>query len=771
MSMMAKSDGNPQGAPQLSRTAGAKKDRVFASKDQRAEFVGSSSQSKEFVGSSSPSKDRQAEFVRSSSHSKEFSRSPPADTSLASRSPRQDQRFPAEDKKGKAQEPRGGSAESTKENKAASEEPPTLERASTAHSTGQLSTAQPEEEANPEAEQSSPTLPDRKPILVKSGITSNERVQDASPKFVKSGTTSSERVDRQTTELKLKSKVSFKNPRVNSLSFMGKVSEHPYFEAAALVTILCNAVWIGVDTDFNDPDDPQISFFFRMVENIFCALFTFELLVRFLAYHKWLDFFRDPLMVKWNLFDGILVFIMIVETWVMPFFAVGGSFSQLSTLRLLRLLRISRIFRMVPELGMMVKSMLAAVRSVSSTFLLAVGIMYVFAIILTQWSKGIQVPEAEPEVVPDSSSSDGFSVSNMSGMLLNASGLTKCEPIGEEEEEPSTEEQLIEAWGTIPRSLLSLMQILVFDDTFSLIRTTMLLNFSLGFLLIFFILVASFTVLNMLIGVICEIVSSTTADEKEKLLRAKVDDIFQQIDIDGSGTISRSEFESLNAVALMAKLGIEQVLLDNAFEILDTDEDDNLESAEFIDMIFKLLNPPLSQDVLIIHRKIDKLREALKRHLRWESVIAKGERRMNEIECQKWDALDSVCDLEERLITITQSIPNEGLQVREAPEEVSTKDDVEKARMDMELESFNQALLQLENYLSGPIVENLRGVYAEMQGGDEWMLQLVNEALAGIASATNAINSVCVEGSAEASSRDQMLRQVAGSRFDKPGSV
>eukprot|EP00746_Dinoflagellata_sp_MGD_P045234 gnl/MRDRNA2_/MRDRNA2_210839_c0_seq1.p2 gnl/MRDRNA2_/MRDRNA2_210839_c0~~gnl/MRDRNA2_/MRDRNA2_210839_c0_seq1.p2 ORF type:complete len:389 (-),score=61.51 gnl/MRDRNA2_/MRDRNA2_210839_c0_seq1:375-1421(-) len=222
---------------------------------------------------------------------------------------------------------------------------------------------------------------------------------------------------------------------------------------------------------------------------------------------------------------------MIVETWVLPMlFSASGSFSQLSTLRLLRLLRISRIFRMVPELGMMVKSMIAAVRSVSSTFLLAVGIMYVFAIILTQWAKGIEMPEEE--VVPDGDVSEALNVPNLS-MVMNVSGLTKCEPIGEEEEEPSTEEQLIEAWGTIPRSLLSLMQILVFDDTFSLIRTTMLLNFSLGFLLIFFILVASFIVLIVLIGVIWEILSSATADEKEELLQAKVEemeDIFQQTD-------------------------------------------------------------------------------------------------------------------------------------------------------------------------------------------------------------------------------------------------
>lgn len=42
---------------------------------------------------------------------------------------------------------------------------------------------------------------------------------------------------------------------------------------------------------------------------------------------------------------------------------------------------------------------------------------------------------------------------------------------------------------------------------------------------------------------ICEIVSQTKAQEEEKMLMQKVEDLFAEMDADDSGTISREEFE------------------------------------------------------------------------------------------------------------------------------------------------------------------------------------------------------------------------------------
>lgn len=353
------------------------------------------------------------------------------------------------------------------------------------------------------------------------------------------------------------------NELVADETIYGKIIATSAFENAALCVIVMNAAWIGVDLDYNGR--PGVTpLLFVTWDNIFCVLFTTEIVIRVLAYRRMIHFFTDPILWKWNLFDLTLVLLMVVETWILPFLFEGeGQLSQLSMLRLLRLLRISRVFRMVPELGMMVKSMAAAARSVSSTLVLAIGIMYVFAILLTQWAKS---GEAEGKF-------DYY-------------------------------------FGTIPFSLMTLMQVMVYDDTFSLIRPCMEQSWYVGALLILFILIGSFTVLNMLIGVICEIVGDTTSQEKEKLLRIRVEEVFASIDEDESGTITRKEFGA-DAKRLLKRLGIDSHLLQNAFDIIDVDDSNSLDMNEFISMIFRLLHPPKTQDVLIIHRKIDRLAEQL----------------------------------------------------------------------------------------------------------------------------------------------------------------
>jgi len=58
-------------------------------------------------------------------------------------------------------------------------------------------------------------------------------------------------------------------------------------------------------------------------------------------------------------------------------------------------------------------------------------------------------------------------------------------------------------------------------------------NLFMGLLLIVFMIVGSFTLLNMLIGVICENVSETKKSEEEKLLMQKVEDLFEEMGNNG----------------------------------------------------------------------------------------------------------------------------------------------------------------------------------------------------------------------------------------------
>eukprot|EP00747_Dinoflagellata_sp_TGD_P030585 gnl/TRDRNA2_/TRDRNA2_134735_c0_seq1.p1 gnl/TRDRNA2_/TRDRNA2_134735_c0~~gnl/TRDRNA2_/TRDRNA2_134735_c0_seq1.p1 ORF type:complete len:579 (-),score=125.67 gnl/TRDRNA2_/TRDRNA2_134735_c0_seq1:24-1760(-) len=369
------------------------------------------------------------------------------------------------------------------------------------------------------------------------------------------------------------------NPLLATRGFAGffaRINRHRLFEPVVLTVIVINALWIGFDVDQADPDGAPPPYYFTMVENFFGSFFTAEIIIRFLAYRKKKDFFLDEAKRFWNIFDGALVSQVIFESVIAPnTIGTSPNLPGFSMLRLLRLLRLTRVLRMVPELLMMVKSLGAAIRSVSMTFCLALGIMYIFSIIFTQWA--------------------------ISHTLIH-----ECDP--EEDECPMTPD---EAFGTISRSLLTLCQVLCFDDTFSLIRGIMQESMFYGLLIILFILIAAFTVLNMLIGVICEIVSSTCDDERDKMMRDKVEYLFAQIDSDSSGGITKRELLNAQAAKELAKLGIDRELMLQAFELMDTDDNDFLEMEEFLEIIFKLLHPPEAQDIILLQKRVSRLTEVI----------------------------------------------------------------------------------------------------------------------------------------------------------------
>merc|ERR1719353_2603705 len=77
-----------------------------------------------------------------------------------------------------------------------------------------------------------------------------------------------------------------------------------------------------------------------------------------------------------------------------------------------------------------------------------------------------------------------------------------------------------------------------------------------------FVVLSSFTALNMLLGIVCEVIVEVKAIEEEKRLledvREKILATFEALDEDGSGMISKHEFnqltennEVLEALALM----------------------------------------------------------------------------------------------------------------------------------------------------------------------------------------------------------------------------
>jgi len=295
----------------------------------------------------------------------------------------------------------------------------------------------------------------------------------------------------------------------------GKLVKNKRFEACTISFILFNALEIGWDSDYSarygsfELWDPTTPVGFLIAENVFAAYFTFEITTRFLAYKTKYHCLCD----SWFVFDSILVAFMVAETWLMPLFLNGGGpLGQLSILRLLRLLRITRIAKLMrafPELVMIINGIAAAVKAVVWTVLLLSIVTYTWAILFTN--------------------------EYHQGTLMDL--------------EIETDEQFM--FGSMGKSMMSLIVMgTILDDVTAcadVIRSTgntlMLVAF------ITYILINSFTIFNMLTGILVEVVASTSSGEKEKQLEDGVRDsiktIFLRMDQDGSGRITKKEFETM----------------------------------------------------------------------------------------------------------------------------------------------------------------------------------------------------------------------------------
>jgi len=335
------------------------------------------------------------------------------------------------------------------------------------------------------------------------------------------------------------------------------LARHPVFEYATLGVIAFNAVWIWIDVDNNDKELLMDAHpVFQIAENFFCIFFTVEWAIRWGAFREK----RFALKDAWFCFDTVLVVIMILETWVMTlmFLIIGngqsGNLGNTSVLKLIRLIRLTRMARMakllraVPELIILIKGIWVAARSVLFTLLLLFIIIYFFAIVLRQITSETEIGDKYYKSVPAA----------MSSLLLDA----------------------------------------VLPDQAYVVRDNGDANIALGCLMLVFILLSSLTVMNMLVGILCEVVSVVSAVEKEQLtvnyVKQKLENMFvnTMVDADGSKTISKIEFENMltneETAKIIQDIGVDVIGLVDFTDIIFEDDDIELSFGDFMELVMQL---------------------------------------------------------------------------------------------------------------------------------------------------------------------------------------
>ncbi|CAJ1418476.1 unnamed protein product [Effrenium voratum] len=315
--------------------------------------------------------------------------------------------------------------------------------------------------------------------------------------------------------------------------FCQQVARSSIFDHITLFMIIFNAVWIAVDTDNNDAALLIHALpVFQAMENVFCVYFTMELIIRYMSFRRSWDAFRD----FWFVFDTVIVVFMIFETWIITILlaAFEGFMLQnspiLGLVRLLRLFRMTRVVRVlkaVPELMILLKGMLAAMRSVLVTLGLLMIVTYVYAIAFTALSKEYQFAQTYFRDVPASM----FTCIVRGALLDEVSAL--LDDVGRES-------------GAVVALFLS------------------------------YVLIAAVTVMNLLIGVLCEVVGLVATVEREELqisfVQAQLEKMVAAVDLDGNGMISQHEMkmilQSKEGVRALHSVGVDPVSLVDLADVL-----------------------------------------------------------------------------------------------------------------------------------------------------------------------------------------------------------
>eukprot|EP00441_Pelagodinium_beii_P037750 CAMPEP_0197633126 /NCGR_PEP_ID=MMETSP1338-20131121/9551_1 /TAXON_ID=43686 ORGANISM="Pelagodinium beii, Strain RCC1491" /NCGR_SAMPLE_ID=MMETSP1338 /ASSEMBLY_ACC=CAM_ASM_000754 /LENGTH=627 /DNA_ID=CAMNT_0043204719 /DNA_START=83 /DNA_END=1963 /DNA_ORIENTATION=- len=391
------------------------------------------------------------------------------------------------------------------------------------------------------------------------------------------------------------------------------VATNHIFDQFTLGVIAFNAFWIMIDTDLNPASTLLTAHpVFVIAENLFCAYFFFEWTVRFFAF-KWKP---DGLRDFWFVFDSCLVFSMVGETWILTIILVasgetgesagggGGIFRLARLMRLSRMARMIRLLRAFPELLIMIKGMAAAMRSVMFTLILLFVFIYVFGIGFRQLTADTAVGAMYFNGV----------FRSMHTLLLD---------------------------GTLMDNLGGVVEMLGKEGD----------GIVFVFIWYLFVLMSALTVMNMLIGVLCEIVSAVSASERETIAVAAVRDRLMHImndcgiDQDGDGTISKEEFSTMlqvpEATRALSECGVDiYSLIDNMDFIFESanptattaDGEKSLSFLDFLDLILALRGSNLAtvKDIVDLRKQVKVSFDNLKENLQdWAVDFLKPKRSSN----------------------------------------------------------------------------------------------------------------------------------------------
>mmetsp|Transcript_86463 Transcript_86463/g.231688 ORF Transcript_86463/g.231688 Transcript_86463/m.231688 type:complete len:563 (-) Transcript_86463:240-1928(-) len=342
--------------------------------------------------------------------------------------------------------------------------------------------------------------------------------------------------------------------RHSCLKFCLSIVSNDNFDRLMNFFIVANAICMGVEAD--SEMYPQSTMNVLLIfEDVFLVIFTIELLLRIVVVGK------TFLLSLWGLFDSFVVTTGILAAILFPVLNLPESFSVVLGFRTLRLLRVARALRMVPNLRimyMLIRGLSSSMQTLVWAAFLMLAVNYTFAIIAVEGVYALHV-----------------------GTFDHVEELS--------------DERLFELFGTVPRSMLTLLQITSQDSWASFVRPMVVEHWYLSLYFFPFYGIMIMVVNNLITAIIVETSLDTAKADREtermhniKDTQRKLQDVEKAIskaDGDCSGTVTKDEMMEAYMGDPIVRMKVDGVIdvgeLLDLFDIFDDDGDGSLTLEEF----------------------------------------------------------------------------------------------------------------------------------------------------------------------------------------------
>lgn len=143
-----------------------------------------------------------------------------------------------------------------------------------------------------------------------------------------------------------------------------EIKESRGFQFIVTAIILLSSIIVGVGT-YEIVNELFVRILL-VLDTFITIFFIVEILIRFFAEHRKLDFFRSG----WNIFDLVIVISSLIPT----------TGSSVLVLRLLRLARLLRVISFIPELRFVIEALIDSLKKSIYVLILIFILLYIYAV-------------------------------------------------------------------------------------------------------------------------------------------------------------------------------------------------------------------------------------------------------------------------------------------------------------------------------------------------------------------------------------------------------